>query len=376
MKVEAGIENKTFSPSASVYLDIIRIMSSQLVVIGHGFRFAGIFSFMGPPSFPYLQKIAVVIFFFLSGFLVSSSVFKRLKNTNYSFIEYCCERFARIYSAFFPSLIFVAILDTFCKFVMPDKYFHENSFTFKSFLGNLLMLQDTAFPFQVTTFASAKPLWSLAIEWWIYLLFGCLVLVSHKNMKDIALKVFGIFLFGIVPYYSLTGRGNGLAYVWVWGALFAMLYLKYHSYLKLKQSLIFIAGSVVTVTAAWRVLRTGQPYEFKFGYLISSAFFIWFIYFNNIQNSFKETSLRIIKIFAGYSFTLYLTHYSIMDFLRFYLEGTNPYLVFFLSFLVSNIISYILARYTENKSKVLLNYLKNRIVRKAPVLESQNLSLD
>ena len=65
--------------SNSIFLDLIRGLSSQLVVVGHGISFFGIFTSFHQPNFPWIQNIAVLIFFILSGFLISYSTFRKKK---------------------------------------------------------------------------------------------------------------------------------------------------------------------------------------------------------------------------------------------------------------------------------------------------------
>ena len=50
-------------------LDLLRAGSAQLVLLGHAFDFFGVFSFLGEPDPPpQIQRMAVVVFFLLSGF--------------------------------------------------------------------------------------------------------------------------------------------------------------------------------------------------------------------------------------------------------------------------------------------------------------------
>ena len=51
-------------------------------------------------------------------------------------------------------------------------------YSFLDFMGNVLMLQDYPLLLNytgITNFGTAHVLWTLAIEWWIYLAFGWLV---------------------------------------------------------------------------------------------------------------------------------------------------------------------------------------------------------
>lgn len=203
-------------------------MSAQLVVVGHGISFFGVFTSLGNPHFPLMQNIAVLVFFLLSGFLISYSTIRKLNQpAGYSFTQYFIERFSRIYSAFIPALLFILLLDFISIKMMPGGYQYHDAFNAKTFFGNVLMLQD--FPFikhtpvhSLTSFGSARPLWTLAIEWWIYLFFGYFVLVIlRKKIKIQHLIVLGIF--AIVPMFNLVaGRGNGLFMYWLFGS---MIYL-------------------------------------------------------------------------------------------------------------------------------------------------------
>jgi peptidoglycan/LPS O-acetylase OafA/YrhL len=83
-------------------------------------------------------------------------------------------------------------------------------------MGNIFMLQD--YPgflflpdFSISSFGSARPFWTLAIEWWIYLSFGYLILVFLKKDKLSLLNILILLFFSVVPVFNLIiGRGNGL----------------------------------------------------------------------------------------------------------------------------------------------------------------------
>ena len=218
------MKSKQLTEGSSLFLDLIRAISVQLVVVGHGISFCAIAKYLQPPYFPYIQNIAVVIFFILSGYLISNSIFyKLLTDKNYSFRSYFIDRFSRIYPAFIPALLFVLVLDYISKSISPQAYSYTDAFDIKTFLGNIFMLQDFPFlkhiSFPITSFGSARPLWTLAIEWWIYLWFGMLIIKIFKAKPSIITIVCFLFLC-IVPLYNLiSGRGNGLTLFWLFGLL-------------------------------------------------------------------------------------------------------------------------------------------------------------
>ena len=67
------MEFRKISTESSTLLDFIR-GAAQLVVVGHGISFSGIAPYLQQPRFPYLQNIAVLVFFIISGFVISYSL--------------------------------------------------------------------------------------------------------------------------------------------------------------------------------------------------------------------------------------------------------------------------------------------------------------
>lgn len=58
---KSKLEILKLSEASSLYLDILRVLLSQCVLLGHAFSFFGLFSFLGPLGFPWIQSIAVLI---------------------------------------------------------------------------------------------------------------------------------------------------------------------------------------------------------------------------------------------------------------------------------------------------------------------------
>ena len=103
----------------------------------------------------------VMLFFLISGFVITYSVAgRRMK-----FTEYFLRRFRRIYPLFLVTLLLGAV---------DYLYFRHEPIPIRELVGNLFMLQDLGYLKPGTwfaPFAGIAPLWSLAYEWWFYLLF-------------------------------------------------------------------------------------------------------------------------------------------------------------------------------------------------------------
>ena len=177
--------------------------AAQLVVIGHGISFTGIAPYLQQPNFPWMQNIAVLIFFILSGFLITYSLAGKAKNDDYQYFNYLVDRSARIYTTFLPALVFVLSIDAISVLLSESGYRYWSAFSVKTFVGNVFMLQD--FPgMPITSFGSARPFWTLAIEWWIYLFVSA---VSFFIFKDRSLPLLAcVVVFSVVPLYNLLGK--------------------------------------------------------------------------------------------------------------------------------------------------------------------------
>ncbi|WP_117001879.1 MULTISPECIES: acyltransferase family protein [Cysteiniphilum] len=346
----------------SYYLDFLRLISAQFVVIGHGLVMFGIVPI---GSHNYIQQTPVVIFFILSGFLIAYALFN--KEESYNFKVFFIERFSRIYSGLIPCLIFILLIDLLRIHVLHLEYPYANYFDVKSFLANLFMLEN--YPkthFQA--FGSGRPLWSLAIEWWMYMFFGMLYLSYYKNKiswKGACLLMF----FAIVPFYNLyssysnSGK-DSFTIIWFAGWIIAFFY----SYLLKTERISILASSIFLVlfliAAIRRYSMVPYVYDTTFVLLVSFAFMFSLLFLSNYQINKPLLGSKKVIFCAGYSYTLYLIHYTILDLISvlFKLGSIEMrWLVFIGAFLVSNLLSAFIAYHTEMKYKNLGRWIKRKL---------------
>ncbi len=133
----------------SFMLDLIRWTSAQMVCVGHAFSLFDIAKSYRAPYFPEIQNIGVLIFFVVSGFLIAYTLANGAqKGTSETFTTYLIKRFTRVYSAFLPCLLIIALLD------YINIHFNGNRedffFSFESFFGTLLFFNNYSGPFYET----------------------------------------------------------------------------------------------------------------------------------------------------------------------------------------------------------------------------------
>jgi peptidoglycan/LPS O-acetylase OafA/YrhL len=102
----------------SVVLDLLRACAAQMVRVGHAISF--FIAQWRPTTLPLAQNVGVLLFFLLSGFLITHTLIQRSQNPEYGFFDFLIDWFARIYSALVPALIFVVIVDWIVISKVPD----------------------------------------------------------------------------------------------------------------------------------------------------------------------------------------------------------------------------------------------------------------
>jgi peptidoglycan/LPS O-acetylase OafA/YrhL len=342
------------APGSSIVLDLIRSASSQLVVVGHGIAFFGVLAFFREPSFPWMQNIAVLVFFLLSGFLIPYSVARRTSGPNdYSFSQFFVDRFARIFVPFLVAIGFVLCLDLLSKALSPDTYKYDETFNAKTLVGNILMLQD--FPISVEfdiggveSFASARPFWTLAVEWWIYMLFGFITLVVFKaDIRWLTKAIWGVAL-SIVPIYNLVGgRGNGLTAVWLLGTVVFILLATdvLQGVSTVTKTFFAVVTCALGLTRAYDQM---EAYDLVFAFLLATS--MWLVIDLTKGVEFNKVSRYVISLTAGYAYTLYLVHYSILDFVQVHAPRwglSNRWALFLIAFATSNVVAFGIAHFAE-----------------------------
>ena len=143
---------------------------------------------------------AVMVFFVISGYLVGGKVWSLYREGRFGWRRYLADRASRLYAVLFVALLLGAAMD-WTGYLFFNKYGLYNQgyegaiavlgaapierMGWRDFLVNAFFLQTIVGP----TFGSNGPLWSLAYEWWYYVLFP-LVLAAVWPIVDYGWRFF------------------------------------------------------------------------------------------------------------------------------------------------------------------------------------------
>jgi peptidoglycan/LPS O-acetylase OafA/YrhL len=314
----------------SAYLDAIRGLAAQLVLLQHLFTACLPNSGLDGHG---LGAVGVLVFFLLSGFLITDSVAARVAAGRYDAREFLIGRVARIYTPYLPAIALVAVADWFSS--RSPAYAFGRDYNLHTALANVAMLQDFPLfqilrrlhvanrPWFVKSFGSGRQFWTVSIEWWIYVTVGLgttLVLRNRRSGAPGAAFLAVLAFAAIEPLYNLVGGpGDALTLFWMTGGGAALLYRRFG------RTLPSISGRIVppclAVLAGARLFFThGVIYEPVFAMLLCGIMFSPLLHYRDAGAPGLATRLGLDRLsFPSYS--LYLTHGSIVVLLILFCPG-------------------------------------------------------
>lgn len=323
-----------------------------MVLIGHALS---IFPLWQDPR-AWLQQYGVVIFFLLSGFLISRTLHRRLSDPQSTFIDYAIDRLSRIYSGFLPALLAVVVIDYFATSgssgVFPETVAR---YTAPLFFSNLFMLQapDISLPF-----GSAAPFWTVAIEFWIYIFVGLIAFASRDGLSP-AIAI-GIALSGIIPVESLTDN-NMVLVPWLLGAAAERLIALGHLDRIARYALALLAaGSLLYL--AWRTRLHLPVYSTATYFSAATSFAAIVSISERTKSRWAPIGCAIAGWLASWSYSLYLLHHSILLLIAW---GFGAYIGPYWGIVASIVTAISFATLTEVHHKRLAAYLKALVRRRS-----------
>lgn len=345
------------SNTSSNFINFLRAASSQVVLVGHAL---GLNNIIGKSMLYELPDFSVLVFFILSGFVISYS--SQQKGTTSTFTSYMIDRFARIYITLIPALII-----TFFMALIYQYFLHElpYSINIKHFFSCLFMQQEnplllklqyslpnqSAFQF-IGIFGGNIPLWSLSIEWWHYVFFG---IIYYLNLEKLKLRHYILLFFSasfVLGYAIFPGRASsGLSFIWFSGVLV--------NYLLEQQPNIQYSNKIACLFLVLTV----------YGYCMHSklAIIFFIIYFflslHHYNRSTDDSSINRLFVLAkwpsNFSYSIYIIHYPIL--LIFIKSGLPSIVSCITGIVVSNLVAFLFYKVFEQHYKRLSSFLKLKL---------------
>ena len=233
-------------------LEAIRGLAAIYVVLHHTIHFEYIVYGLDLGRLLRFGQEAVILFFIVSGFVIHLS---SQPVGSMSFKTYFIKRFVRIY---------LPLLVVFSMGFVVESYNRGEllNLSITELIGNLLMLQDWPPDMPgvlVAPLLGNNPLWSLAYEWWFYMLYFPIVQITN-NMKRLSLVVFSVAVASAIIYAfwpTFLPRLFMYSAIWWSGVFLADLYINRRP-ITLKScftpqlALILISGILLLKVLLWQ----------------------------------------------------------------------------------------------------------------------------
>ena len=351
-------------PATSLYLDAVRFGAALLVLLTH-LAYARFSAGLLLPLRSFGND-AVMVFFVLSGYVIAHTAATRDRDLT----AFALKRCARLYSVAVPALVLTLVLDHCGRALAPALY---HGFQYQDAAPLQRILRALSFNhelwFDSWRLFSNGPYWSLGYEFWYYALFACTWYLRGTRralcLLAVALWV-GPKILLLLPVWAL---GVGVYRINLrhapraaWGVTLWFLSLALYA--------LFRAGGGRDALLNWSYTQFGRYFvehdlhwsnEFLASYVLGALVAMNFIGFHACADHCERWLSRYarpIRAWAGCTFSLYLFHYPLLQFLAAVWPFASPTpLSSALLFVTTVLICRVLASVTEQRKDQLYDLL-------------------
>lgn len=298
------------------FLSFLRVLATGAVIFGHASAFFGGFLFTQWPQFPYIQNIAVTVFFCVSGYVIAWVCDRRRDGDGVKLlVKFVFDRFSRLAIPLFPFLFLCALVEQLL-FGSAHPYLPANNAL--HLLGNMLFLQwltpelgPLRIQLDILPFGLNRALWTLALEFWTYILFaGVFYGFLRARPKWIPLLL-AACAFTVLGDALFKAQGDGLPLIWLCSALTYFLLQR----LPVVTQKIRAWALVVLVASVGSLFLPGVwpedgGYTKTYNILIYLSFLASLIAVSG--SSYWMTPPSVIGFAAGFAYSVYIVHYPIL----------------------------------------------------------------
>jgi peptidoglycan/LPS O-acetylase OafA/YrhL len=258
---------------------------------------------------------AVIVFFALSGFLVGGKAFDDIFKQRFSWTPYLLRRLTRLWIVIVPALLLTLLLDSagalltggvgyggqYSDLYLSGPQAHAGvDHSLLTFLGNVAFVQTVFVP----VFGTNGPMWSLANEFWYYVIFP-LALWSVLTRASAVHKLIGLaILLGVIVTLPRSMLEGGV--IWVAGAAAAWCSRQQAALRFLKAFPIRIIALTLLI-AALVAGKTPSVGDLPLGIVVATTLPI----VAHIPCPYGALNISVVS-FSEISYTLYLTHFPLL----------------------------------------------------------------
>ena len=263
---------------------------------------------------------AVLVFFLLSGYLITLSILANIKKNNkFNKVEYIASRIARIYPPLIGTILVIVIIwAVIYIFDLPGKYSYRLS-TDLYVAREMFFISFTdivrALSMKNGLLDADGPLWSLYIEFHIYIL--ALLATVAITTKGLALRIFLIIL-SVLFFTSWFSADHSFVFfsiVWFIGCFAAIVIHTsvYNNFIKLYKHiciLLFVVVFSLLLFSPYSLSISNPNAILNYGVQIGISFcYTYIIFFSKLLD---KNSSELLSKTGSFSYSLYIVHFPLL----------------------------------------------------------------
>ncbi len=240
----------------------------------------------------------------------------------------------------------------------------QNQISLPIFFGNLFFLQTIFCP----TFGSNGPLWSLANEFWYYVLFPVALSAGLAWSRKAFLRAMALTTLALCLAVFLRGPILWGFLIWLAGCALMIAWSRFRLVRRGWLALYFLISSLL-LSACLIAARTGHLAVLGSDLAVGIAFGL--LLFGVVQMDAASPPglyAGVGHLFAGFSYSLYVLHFPLLLFLRAWTTPKNRWQpdtahLFYGLILGVAVLAFagIVAFLTEKRTHVVRNWMRNAI---------------
>ncbi len=319
--------------------DFIRFVAAMMVIFGHAFALHPSNGLIDPLTtligFSFSGGIAVCIFFFISGMLITASY----HNSN-SPMHFIIMRFFRIWPALFICTLLTVFAAGPIVSVIGQKAYFNSPDTWMYLISNSVLKMKYNLPgvFDHNLIPNTVngSLWTLPLEIKCYigiLLIGLVGLIRNKIwIVAVILALFASYIVFPAFLLKLAGSEGGLLFCAFFGV--GVLFFYFRKYIILDYRILCL------LFVLWLALRFTPLYQI--------GFFIFLVY--SVLMAASSKTVRKINLYGDYSYGIYIYGYLTQQITAFYLPGMSSYLSMLITMPASLVLGFLSWHLLEHRA--------------------------
>ena len=321
--------------------------------------------------------VIVDLFFVIVGYVTFSKLINKYNNNQYQFFSFLKNRFIKIFPVLFLSILISFVVTIIYQTQDEFYFFIENSIFSSLFISNFFFdKNEINFFVPLSSYLPLLQTWSLSLIFQFYIITGLFFLVwkpTNINPKILSffllllcLGSFSITQFGAnlkftypfiesedrffwfnQPYWASFFNFNSRIWEFLLGSIFACL--KFSNFIFFKKSnnnKTIYNGSFLIIIITFILIK--EYYYHPSIYIVPALIALSFILSSEVKKTFLYSflSYKFLSSFGRLSLSLYLLHYPIIIFFKYYFFDEFEKYTFLILFLIFAV-SYLTNRYYE-----------------------------